>query len=338
MARGMTARGTQSTARGQRGGALVEYVLLLMLFSLSVTVGLNELNRSVEEEADETGAEIGADPGSIVPSSSSSSVVIATTGGPVTFPVNSPPVVVVPDVTIDPGQSFQVAATVTDDFTPLGAMGLDWSVQSGLTLDATSRNGGANQAVADLTADRPGFYTVTLCANDGLAQTCDSGMVKVRYGVVTVDIVDAWSAWTWWDGSQWRWGVWADVAVTDAWGGGVPDVTVTATIATSNGPRATSCTTRGSGRCRLGTDGLFPPANAGTVTATGAASPCIDGWVGDTVVRDYRGLGAPPPPPSPTTTSGGGATSPPTSGGGRPSPPPTRPPSPTTPPPTNTAT
>ncbi len=274
-----------------------------MVFSLSIGVGLDELNESTAAEAEETGSAIGGDPGtsSTVAPTSTSSGVTSTTGSP-TFPINAPPDVHMPDLVMRPGETRVVIGEVTDDFSSLDSLDLTWEIDDdGLQLNGSPTVDPALDEVGfNVTALQPGEYEIELCASDGLAEDCSDADIKVTNGVVT--LYEAGNEFEWyWNGSAYVLSAWIRVGVQDDWGNQVEEVTITGVIALDDGRRVTSsCTTGGDGRCWIGTN-FAQPYSPGTITIIDATGPCIDGYRGLEVPIVIEDPGTLPPPPTTTT-------------------------------------
>ncbi len=327
-------RDPHRTTTQDRGAAAVEYILMLMVLVLGVTVGLNEFEHGVESEAAETAADISGDPAgssSTTTSEPPGSTSSTTTG---TVPVNQPPIVDVPDLTqvpVDPGElnPFTLRTTVTDDFTPLDVMGIAITITSGLGGDGSYIIDPASPGAwieHDHTAPNPGVYYVTVCAHDGLVETCDTGTVKVSTGTVHVDTDLNFSGYSW-NGSYWYWQTYSDFWVRDVGGGlvGFDDVSVDFTVEMVYDEGAGEQTVAYNQTCSTGTDGhcrwWSPTAPADAVRArvwvTDVRGVCVDGWDGDpseiSLESDLgEGPGSPPTTTSSTTTIPSSSTTGPT--------------------------
>jgi hypothetical protein len=212
----------------QRGAAIIEYVLMVIVLVIGVGVAIPELEHGAESSTKTTSEGIAGDPYS--PSTTTTAPTGPTTSLPeVTVPVNERPRVIVPDTTVPPGTDLTIRTSIVDDITPLDLMDITVTMTTGLGGDGTFVEDNVNTPGVwiehDHTTPTPGVYFVEVCAFDGILEGCGTGRVKVTAGLVSVEATPEIQPYYFDDVSgEWVWDFYVHFMVRDETGNPIPNI------------------------------------------------------------------------------------------------------------------
>ena len=286
--------------RSARAATIIEYVLLLGVFTVSVLIAIQWVTDDVEDETSSTAHDIGGEP------RATTTLITTTTGSgaTTTMPDNDAPVVYAgPDHVVYPGTWTLQDGTFSDTDTPLSLLDVEWSVQSPGTTRNTIINLGDTST--EIRFDRPGTYIVRLTVSDGVLDGSDTAEIKVTSGVVSVDDLTI-SGW-WDDWTATRWNAQARAQAINEFDEPVAGVTIWGEWKRDDGVTVPqSCVTDGNGYCWWTLYSI--PSSVGKVEfefndVTGPAG-CFDGWDGNDDHEELASSGIPVPPSTTTTTAG----------------------------------
>ncbi len=270
-----------------RAATLIEYVLLLSLFSVGVLYSLDLVNEQIEAETSETAHEIGG-VGGTTTTTTTTTLPGTGTGGSTTsttsttMPVNTAPVVWAgPDITISPSNTTWTTqnGTMSDSDTPAHLLDVTWTswTPSNLSIRNLVRSGGDTSI--EVRGTRPGTYWLGLSASDGFLTAQDWALVKVSSGIVGVS---GFSVTGWWTDHQLlSWNAQGYFRVTNQFGHPVQSLTVAARWTYSNGgTENVSCTTNSNGECWITKNSISSQISSACLALVNVTGPagCFDGW------------------------------------------------------------
>ena len=301
-----SSRNSRVRSLRQRGAAAVEYVMLVSLFSVTVSVAATSMQTHVEQDSAETATQIGG-----IPGASTTEVTTTSVGGTTTtMPNNNAPVVYAgPDVTVYPGTTLTQPGTFSDSNTPADLLDIAWSVSGG-SLSNQTRTGG--NTTINFSNTRPGTYTLRLTASDGFLEGSDTAQIKVTSGIVRVSSLDTYG---WWEDYRLlKWHAETRVDIRNEFGRKTPGITIWGTWTFSNGSTTSqSCVADGNARCYFRAYNLSPSITSARFEVTNMTGPagCFDGWDGNNQEdsQSQGGLWVPPPPTTTASTTTASTTS-----------------------------
>jgi hypothetical protein len=266
----------------RRGAALVEYVLLLSLFTLAAVPAISNLQNDEKTALRSTSAKIGGSPVPTDPAPELRSTTTTTTlpPPPPPPPPNNAPIVHLPDgivVDRDTYNSFSPDVLTDPDGDPI--TGKNWYQVNGATWQNQSRDQGTENAVLKWTTS--GWKTVCFRATDSRGASgqdcCD---VCVRTGTVSVTLT---ATANYEDATNSRWRLRATVRTTNAGGNVNGPMTIGVRFNFSDGTSSnTTCsTTRTSSACTVSSG--YKPISISWITATvtsvtAPSLPCFGNW------------------------------------------------------------
>jgi hypothetical protein len=287
---------TQTRARS-RGAALVEYVLLLSLFTLAAVPAIANLQNDEKTALRSTSAKIGGSP---VPTDVAPELreTTTTTTLPPPPPPNNNPVVHLPDgIIVDQGvfASFSPDQLYDPDGDPI--VNMSWYNVGGATWQNISRDQGTTNAVLQWSLS--GFKTLCLNATDSRGGTgFDCCQVCVSTGVISATVT---ATANYQDATNTNWRLRATVTTTNAAGNVTGPIQINLRFDFSDGTSlASSCTTSTGGSTCSASSGYKPISISwirATVTGvTAPGLPCFGSWNGtasSVLINRTSGTGAP---------------------------------------------
>ena len=271
-----------------RGAALIEYVLLLSLFTLAAVPAIANLKNNEKTGLRSTSAKIGGSP---VPTDVSPTLRNTTTlpppttvAPPPTTRANTPPVVHLPDgIVVEPNtyRSFSPDVLMDPEGDPITSM--SWSSVNGATWENQTRDQGTDAAVLKWTS--PGNKTLCFNATDSLGATgSDCCTVCVKTGTVVATITGTSANYQ--DATNTMWRLRATVNITNPWGNVRVPLTITVRFNYSNGTSGTTTCTTSTSSSSCTASSPYQSTAITSIQATvinvaaNASTPCFGNWNG----------------------------------------------------------
>ena len=262
---------------------MVEYVLLLSLFTMAAVPAISNLKNDEKTALRSTSAKIGGSPVPTDPAGTLRSTTTTTTTTTTTLRPNNPPNVHLPDgIVVDPGayRSFSPDVLNDPDGDPIAST--SWTSVNGATWQNQSRDQGTTNAVLKWTSS--GWKTICFSATDSLGATgsdcCD---VCVTTGVIAAAVTGTAN---YQDATNTNWRLRAAVTLSNGVGTiGVP-LTVTVRFDFSNGTSETKTCSTATGSSSCTANSSYKPTSITSIRATvigvaaNASTPCFGSWNG----------------------------------------------------------
>lgn len=299
---------TQTGARS-RGAALVEYVLLLSLFTLAAVPAIANLQNDEKTALRSTSAKIGGSP---VPTDVAPELRETTTTTtlppPPTTRANTAPVVHLPDgIIVDPGvyTSFSPDVLYDPEGDPIASM--SWYNVGGATWQNQTRDQGTTTGVLQWATS--GFKNLCFSATDSFGATgTDCCQVCVSTGVIAANVT---ATANYQDATNSNWRLVATVTTTNAAGNVTGPIQINLRFDFSDGTSLNSSCTTSTGGSTCSASSGYKPISISSIraTVTGVTAPglpCFGSWNGtasSVLINRTSGTGAPPTITSTTTTT-----------------------------------
>jgi len=268
-----------------RGAALVEYVLLLSLFTLAAVPAISNLKNDEKTALRSTSTKIGGSPVPTDVAPTLRATTTTTTTTTTTLRPNNPPTVHLPDgIVVDPDTYRTYSPDVLTDPEGDPITLKNWTSVNGATWQDQARDQNTENAVLKWTS--PGLKTICFSATDSLGATgsdcCD---VCVKTGVVAAAITGTSANYQ--DATNSAWRLRATVNITNAWGNVRVPLTITVRFNFSNGTNEskTCSTSTSSSSCTASSSYVSAAAVSSiqatvTLVAANASTPCFGSWNG----------------------------------------------------------